>query len=271
MEIGADVCWMLTVIVMQEDSVKYSKPINYWNSQLQTLCGFGSKKRLVTARSKAIGAGWLHYVQGDKRKPGIYWVTLPDGLSISDGGSCHESDLDFDGGAKRNGKPPMGGQNGTANSFGGNETERQRDPMRNGNSAPSVPNPIPTSPDSLSPDDQVSEKPQSKSKPKPACSAADIATAEYVWNAIKRLQPTRKPPNLTKWANDVRLMRERDNRDDAFIRRVFDAANRDEFWKTNILSTSKLREKYDDLSLKLDVKPKSEGFQYPIANPEAGQ
>lgn len=147
MEIGPEVCWMLTIIVHQEDSARYKKPINYWNEQLQALCGFGSRKRLVTARNKAIEAGWLHYEPGSKRKPGIYWVTLPTGLSIGDSGSCDESDLLIDGGTKRNGKTAMGGQNGTANDTdslsGGNETERQRGAMRNGKSAPSIPNPKP--------------------------------------------------------------------------------------------------------------------------------
>jgi len=89
----------------------------------------------------------------------------------------------------------------------------------------------------------------------------DLATAKYIWNEIQRLQPSRKTPNLARWANDVRLMRERDSRDDAMIRRVFDAANQDSFWQKNIVSPGKLRKQFDDLALKLNVeKPKERNY-----------
>lgn len=154
LEIGPEVCWLLTVIVAQEDAVKYRRPVNFWNDQLGTVCGFRSRKRLVTARSKAINAGWLHYEQGDKRKPGVYWVTVPNGLDIATAGACDESaskgqpmglqngTADADGVLKRNGKPAMGVQNGTpngtANRLRGYDTELET----HSKGAPSLPNPI---------------------------------------------------------------------------------------------------------------------------------
>jgi len=153
MAIGPDACWLLTVVVHQEDSARYQKPIDYWNCQLLALCGFGSRKRLVTVRTKAIEAGWLHYEAGTKSKPGKYWVTLPDGLAFTDG-DCSESDLAISGvqiGTESKTFPP---RNETANGFASNEsernfehspyeTERQRGAIRNGKSAPSIPTPSP--------------------------------------------------------------------------------------------------------------------------------
>jgi hypothetical protein len=64
------------------------------------------------------------------------------------------------------------------------------------------------------------------------------------------MQPTRKSPELGKWANTIRLMREQDKRTDEQIRNLFRWCNQDEFWKTNILSPDKLRAKWDDLQLR---------------------
>lgn len=134
MTIGADTCWMLTVIVNQEDKILYARPVDYWNDQLSALCGFGSRKRLVTARGKAVAAGWLHYEPGRKSTPGQYWVVVPDGMAIIDA-------------TKRNRKPVLtqrnGTENGTETEFGGNETEPHRGAMRNRKSAPFIPNPKP--------------------------------------------------------------------------------------------------------------------------------
>jgi hypothetical protein len=67
---------------------------------------------------------------------------------------------------------------------------------------------------------------------------------------IRALDPKCKQPNLDKWANEIRLMRERDKRTDREIRATFTWANRDSFWQSNILSPSKLRDKFSTLSLK---------------------
>ena len=67
---------------------------------------------------------------------------------------------------------------------------------------------------------------------------------------IRRLQSDRKAPNLDAWANDIRLTFERDGRTEAEFRTLFEWANNDPFWQTNILSPGKLRQKWDDLQLK---------------------
>ena len=136
MELGPEVCWMLTVIAHQEDAKRYSGSVTYWNEQLMTLCGFGSRKRLVTARNRAVDLGWLYYEQGGKSKPGRYWVLVPDGLAFSEDGPCDESDLSVRNGTANDLSVRNGTQNGTAKG-------RNGDRMRNSNSAPFNPSPIP--------------------------------------------------------------------------------------------------------------------------------
>ena len=81
----------------------------------------------------------------------------------------------------------------------------------------------------------------------------DDETASWIWELIHQMQPGRKPPNLADWANAIRLIRERDKRTDDRIREVFAWANNDGFWRANILNPDKLREKWDDLTLKMSI------------------
>ena len=54
---------------------------------------------------------------------------------------------------------------------------------------------------------------------------------------------------LSSWSNDVRLMIEKDGRTKEEFNSVFNFLRRDQFWKKNIQSTSKLREKFEQLFL----------------------
>ena len=80
----------------------------------------------------------------------------------------------------------------------------------------------------------------------------DLALAKYIGEKLIDIMPNMKTPNFESWANEIRLMSERDNRTHAEIRSVFDWANNDSFWRTNILSPSKLRKQFDKLQLKLN-------------------
>lgn len=93
--------------------------------------------------------------------------------------------------------------------------------------------------------------------PKNAFSDEDNRCAEFIFSKIRELNPTAKPPNMKKWAESVRLMRERDNRTHREIIELFTWANNDQFWKTNILSPQKLREKWDSLVIKKNNQPKT--------------
>lgn len=78
----------------------------------------------------------------------------------------------------------------------------------------------------------------------------DRETAEAIEHALIQDQPDRKRANLDAWANDVRLMRERDNRTHDQILDLFAWANDDSFWRANILSPAKLRKQWDHLTAK---------------------
>jgi predicted phage replisome organizer len=61
----------------------------------------------------------------------------------------------------------------------------------------------------------------------------------------------RVPVNINKWANDIRLMCEIDKRYPDNIEIIIEWCQKDSFWKTNILSTDKLRKQFDQLTLKM--------------------
>lgn len=91
----------------------------------------------------------------------------------------------------------------------------------------------------------------------------DLTCAEWIWGKIIRLYEQAaesdgelvrpKEPNWVSWANEVRLMCTQDNRKHRQICELYGRVNRDPFWCKNILSPSKLREKWDELSLKLSA------------------
>lgn len=95
--------------------------------------------------------------------------------------------------------------------------------------------------------------------------AEDLRCAQWIWEQITQLYEKAaesdgevvrpKEPNWTTWANDIRLLREQDGRNHKQICGLFKRANHDPFWCRNILSPSKLRDKWDDLSLKLSAQP----------------
>ncbi|PHM49083.1 replication protein [Xenorhabdus sp. KK7.4] len=75
----------------------------------------------------------------------------------------------------------------------------------------------------------------------------DLTAAEWIYQKVLVVRPNTKTPNWASWANDIRLMRQSDNRTHAEICHLFKWANQDSFWYCNILSPTKLREKWDTL------------------------
>lgn len=103
---------------------------------------------------------------------------------------------------------------------------------------------------------RISKSSPRKAKPEAAVSspkgdkwgtADDLKAAQWIFQLITRISPSAKTPNWSGWANDVRLMREQDNRTHSDICQMFKFANQDSFWKSNILSPAKLREKWTQL------------------------
>ena len=74
-------------------------------------------------------------------------------------------------------------------------------------------------------------------------SDSDLELASSIFDHILLVAPKTKSPNLDTWADTIRLMRERDGYSLEEIKQVFLFANNSDFWKSNILCVSKLREK----------------------------
>ncbi|WP_417737385.1 helix-turn-helix domain-containing protein [Rosistilla oblonga] len=100
------------------------------------------------------------------------------------------------------------------------------------------------------PTDQEQTKEQ-KQRPAYKYADADMKFAKAMFEQIRRVAPREKSPKFEAWANELRLLRERDGRDPKEIKTVFNWANADDFWCTNIRSPSKLREKYSALHAKM--------------------
>ena len=66
-------------------------------------------------------------------------------------------------------------------------------------------------------------------------------------NLPKAKVPKPTPEGLRRWAYDIDLMIRIDCRSPDEIRQLIDWSHRDPFWKANILSPGKLREKWDTL------------------------
>lgn len=220
-DIGVEACWLISVIVQVEDSKRYTGAVTFWTGQLLPMAGFNSWDRLDRARKKAVESGWLHYRKGTKTRAAEYWATVPDEvLTAYDDSPVDEID------PQNTDSSEIDPQNADANA----DPSLIHPGSKHGYSIP-IPNPIPiTRPNRFA--------------------DSDMQTADFIWKLISDMQPDRRNPNLQKWADSIRLIRERDNRTDDQIRELFTWCNRDPFWKTNILSPDKLRQKWDDLQLR---------------------
>lgn len=79
-------------------------------------------------------------------------------------------------------------------------------------------------------------------------SEEDYENARWLFDCQKAVNPEAKKPNFDTWADDIRLMREIDNRTHRDIAALFRFAKKDAFWSPNIQSPGKLREKWDQLT-----------------------
>ena len=79
----------------------------------------------------------------------------------------------------------------------------------------------------------------------------DFELSQWIYSLILSTAPKTKEPNHDKWADIIRLMRERDNLTHREIAEVFKWANNDPFWKTNILSPDTLRKQFSSLHAKM--------------------
>ena len=96
----------------------------------------------------------------------------------------------------------------------------------------------------------LGRKPKTKPKKNLRYENGDLETAESIYKLLLALNPKHKKPSMETWANTIRLMRESDGHTHFDIMDLFRFANSDSFWKSNILSPAKLREKWDVLTIK---------------------
>src|SRR5699024_3541254 len=83
--------------------------------------------------------------------------------------------------------------------------------------------------------------------------------ATFFYEQILSNNPNHKKPNLESWANDVRKMMDIDGRSKDEIGHLMKWVQNNDFWMANVLSVSKLREKYDQLIMQYQKdKPKKE-------------
>ena len=94
-------------------------------------------------------------------------------------------------------------------------------------------------------------------KPCPTSLKFDEATIEYqlaqrLYKKILLNDSKAKKPNLNKWAEHIDKLIRLDGRDVDTVETVIDFATSDNFWRANILSANKLREKFQQLYLKMN-------------------
>lgn len=71
-----------------------------------------------------------------------------------------------------------------------------------------------------------------------------------------------KEPTITKrWRDAARLLMDTDGRSERQVHNMIDWCQDDEFWRSNILSMPKLREKYEQMRLKALADPKTKGMR----------
>jgi predicted Fe-S protein YdhL (DUF1289 family) len=79
----------------------------------------------------------------------------------------------------------------------------------------------------------------------------EFRLAELLFELIRQRNPEHKAPDLQAWARHIDLMIRVDGRAPERIEQVMRWAAKDSFWSKNILSTAKLREKFDALAMKM--------------------
>lgn len=81
-----------------------------------------------------------------------------------------------------------------------------------------------------------------------------------------------KRPMITKaWRDHARLMLDKDGRHLEEVLRVVEWSQKDGFWRSNILSLPKLREKYDQLRLRMTGAANGNGSGSPTASPRLAE
>jgi cell division septum initiation protein DivIVA len=94
---------------------------------------------------------------------------------------------------------------------------------------------------------------------RPRATELDISMAKRMAEGIRNVVgETARTPSPERWAEEIRIMRDRDKLLPSVIMETFIWANRDSFWKSNILSPKALRKHWDKLRAKIQTTNKFE-------------
>lgn len=88
-----------------------------------------------------------------------------------------------------------------------------------------------------------------KSSNKFSDESLEIKLSNYLYKKMLNNDSKAKEPNLQTWAASMDKLMRSDNRTEKEIRAVIDYCQESQFWKCNILSTAKLREKFSQLKM----------------------
>lgn len=80
----------------------------------------------------------------------------------------------------------------------------------------------------------------------------EVRLSELLLNLIRQRNVNFRQPDIQKWAGHIDKVLRLDRRPPEEIEKVITWCQADSFWQSNILSTQKLREKYDQLFLKMN-------------------
>ena len=80
--------------------------------------------------------------------------------------------------------------------------------------------------------------------------------AKYLFDLIRKNNPTHKEPNFQTWAKHIDYMIRIDKRKVEDIEAMIYWCQHHDFWHKYVLSTGKLREKYDQLSIQMKPRAK---------------
>jgi len=97
---------------------------------------------------------------------------------------------------------------------------------------------------------------------KVAMSADADEILSFFIQKLKERQPDFKfPSNLKKWAQEIDRMIRIDKRDPKKIKAMIEWIHQNSFWSTTVLSTKKLRDQYDNVSGKMNLKAGNDEIQ----------
>lgn len=109
----------------------------------------------------------------------------------------------------------------------------------------------------------------------PGFQDVDIQLTQQLINLMQKNNPNSSilqrltPKRQNEWINQCRLLREIDKRTPDQIEFIIKFSQNDSFWKSNILSMPKLREKFDQLWLKAKREDKLSGIKEWLNDKEA--